>query len=477
MGQEVETSVFSESDFNQFHDRLRSEMKTLMQWFREEKFVHEPNVVGMELEAWLLDENYLPNPINKEFLQTTNNDLVVPELSKFNFELNCDPLPIASDVLQTMQTSLQQTWQACQRAAEQHKAHLTHIGVLPTLRDEMLTPEYMSDSKRYEALNKEVMRQRKGRDITIRLRAKDELMVQHQDLMVEAAATSLQVHLQTSQAEAVRYYNASQIASIFTVAVSANSPFFYGKDLWDENRIPIFEQAVRVNSFRDKHGQPVGRVGFGNGFARDSLFEVFLENFDNFPILLPYLSDNTDEDLAHVRFHNGTIWRWNRPIIGVHKSKAPHLRIEHRVTSAGPTLTDVVANIGLYLGLTRYFANLPVAPETELSFESVRDNFYEAAKHSLNAEINWYGKTVSLQGLLLNELIPHALAALKEWGIDKDAAEHYILNVIEPRVIAGLNGAAWQRAFVSTHGHDFQALTQAYIENQQSDKPVHQWKS
>ena len=93
--------------------------------------------------------------------------------------------------------------------------------------------------------------------------------------MIEAAATSIQVHLQVPPREACRYYNASLLASASMVALAANSPFLYGAELWHESRIPVFEQAVQVASYRDAQGNNVERVSFGSGYARNSLLEFF----------------------------------------------------------------------------------------------------------------------------------------------------------------------------------------------------------
>ena len=41
---------------------------------------------------------------------------------------------------------------------------------------------------------------------------------------------------------------------------------------------------------------------------------------------------------------DGTIWRWTRPLVGFEADGRPHLRIEHRVVPAGPSVLDSVAN-------------------------------------------------------------------------------------------------------------------------------------
>src|SRR5262249_38950213 len=155
--------------------------------------------------------------------------------------------------------------------------------------------------------------------------------------------------------------NAAMIASAPMVAVSANSPFLFGKSLWEETRVPVFERAVMTPGFESKNGSLPPRVGFGSGFTQKSLYEIFRENLE-FPILLPLHFSKKKEEFCHVRLQNGTIWRWNRPVIGIDSQSKPHLRVEHRVCPAGPTIADMVANIAFFLGLVHVWASQKTPP-------------------------------------------------------------------------------------------------------------------
>ena len=112
----------------------------------------------------------------------------------------------------------------------------------------MLSRDNMSSMRRYAALTRQVLRLRDERPIRLRIMGEDFLESVHHDLMLEAATTSLQVHLKVPQSTSRRYYNASLIASAFTVALAANAPLLFGKRLWDDTRIPVFEQAVDSHS-------------------------------------------------------------------------------------------------------------------------------------------------------------------------------------------------------------------------------------
>ncbi|WP_218080603.1 hypothetical protein [Anthocerotibacter panamensis] len=471
MGQEIATSHFTTADFDAFTERLRLETALLEEWFQAGRFCAHQKMAGFELEAWLIDRDFRPAPINAEFLERLASPLVVPELARFNVELNGTPLPLTGHVLSEMGAELAETWSLCAQTAHNLNAELVMVGMLPTVRQEDLTLANVSALARFRALNEQVFRLRQDRPLHLKIHGQELLDIQHPDIMIEAAATSFQTHLQVSPAEAVRYYNASQILSAPIVAVAANSPYLFGKDLWDETRIPLFEQAVAG-------GDPdlaLRRVSFGTGYARGSLMECFQENLTVYPVLLPMAMEGAAEHLRHVRLHNGTIWRWNRPLIGFGLEGEPHVRIEHRVIPAGPTLVDSLANAALYYGLVQSLATQAEPPEARLPFETAQDNFYQAAQHGLRAQITWVeGQQVSIRALFLEHLLPLAHRGLEELGlVQGDIA--LFLGIIAGRVQTGQNGAAWQRAYVAHHGATMTELTAAYVAHQHCGEPVHEW--
>lgn len=475
MGREVATSRFSKQDFKTFERRLREESDLLEEWFKNNLFVEDHPRGGFELEAWLVDRDCRPAPINEPFMQRCENIPVVPELAKFNVEMNGSPLALEGTALRRLQTELSDNWEKCFRAAAELDASLMMIGTLPTVQDHDLTLDNMSGMERFRALNEQVLRLRRGRPLALNIQGNQHLRTAHYDVMLESAATSFQIHLQINADKAVRFFNAAMITAAPMVAVSANSPFLFGKDLWDETRIPLFEQAVASEGFEDSPCGPLGRVSFGSRYVEHSLFECYRENLDCYPILLPACMDEPAEQLPHLRLHNGTIWRWNRPLIGFDAQGKPHLRIEHRVVPSGPTVTDAFANAALFFGLVYSLATQTEPPESKLAFNAARDNFYQAARLGLRSKITWLdGRSVSIRTLVLEHLLPVARSGLEALDIDRDDIDFY-LGVVEQRVRLDRTGAAWQRAFVAKHGGDMQALTAAYLEHQQRGAPVHEW--
>ncbi len=477
MGDEITHSEFLATDFDLFNKHLQQETRLLGQWFEDSAFSSRVPVCGLELEAWLIDTQARPAPVNRQFLEQMNDPLVVPELAKFNVELNVDPEPLHGKALSQLHRDLQQTWDHCGAIAADLDTRLVMAGILPSVTQRDLTLENMSELKRYRALNEQVLRLREGEPLNLEIHGRQHLNIMHNDVMLESATTSLQLHLKVSVQDAVRYYNAAQIVSAPLVAAAANSPYLFGKDLWDETRIPLFEQSVEVGGFAGASRGPVRRVSFGTGYAKQSLFECFVENEQHFPVLLPIHFDDPDREMRHLRLHNGTVWRWNRPLIGYDRDGMPHLRIEHRVLPAGPTVIDSIASAAFFYGLVHALATRDVAPEISLPFACARDNFYAVAREGLDAQVTWLdGRKLPVQTLLLDQLVPLARYGLGLLEIDEQDRDLY-LGIVKDRIRNACTGANWQRAYVARHACDMQTLTEAYYERQQSGAPVHEWDS
>ena len=474
MGQEIEGSLFTQADFQRFYDRLTQETGLLGQFIVDKRFDNQRTVAGFELEAWLVDENYQPASMNAEFLKRMNNPLVCPELANFNVEFNFTPQNLRGPALSVIEKEMTQLWQAGCQTASDMGGQLAMIGILPTAEDTHLTMSNISSMNRFHALNEQVLRQRQLRPLELNILGNDHLRSTHMDVMFESATTSFQIHLQVPLDLAVRAYNASIIASAATVALSANSPYLCGKDLWAETRIPLFEQSVEVGGYEPAAHGPMRRVTFGSGYVNQSIFECFKENLEHYPILLPDQIDHPAEKFSHVRLHNGTLWRWNRPLIGTDDNDY-HIRIEHRVVPSGPSVVDAIANAAFYYGLAVYLISADEPPEKKLPFDQARDNFYAAAKSGLDAQSIWLdGNKYNIKSLLLEKLIGYAAQGLEQSAVDNKDIDRY-LEIVRNRVEKKQNGATWLRTFVGNYGKDMQALTKAYIERQNSGEPVSGW--
>lgn len=474
MGQEIDNARFQQGDFDRFRRRLTDETRLLHDLMQKNAFSDQHPVAGFEIEAWLINPDMSPAPVNKAYLENLNDPLASAELAKFNIELNNVPRVLAGNAFSDLHRDLERTWMSAAATAEAMDIRLLMIGILPTLEQSSLNMNNMSDLNRYRALNEQFLHLR-GKPIQLDILGREHLSLDHHNVMLESATTSFQIHMQVPLAQAHTYYNASLIASAPLVAVSANSPFLFGTDLWDETRIPLFEQSIETGGFNGAASGPVRRVSFGTGYIRHSIIECFEENLQHFPVMLPMSFDGPPDEFKHLRLHNGTIWRWNRPLIGFDDDGKPHLRIEHRTPPAGPTIIDSVANAAFYYGLTQNLCEEMVKLGSPIPFSQARDNFYQAARLGLNAHTYWRnGEKMRLKSIMQSEFIPRAMLGLKSLGISRCDIEDY-LGVIQRRLETGQNGCTWQRLFMEQDTPTMASMTSTYLNHQTRGRPVSEW--
>ncbi len=474
MGQEITRSVYDASDFARFQKNLQDETALLGAFAQQGGFSDGRFVAGFELEAWLLDRACTPVPINKAFLERLNDPLVVPELSRYNVEVNGPPQPMGRGALPALEAALNATWQRAQDVAHGMDAVLAMIGIPPTLNERHLSLEHMSAVNRFRALNEQVFRQREGRPLHIHIEGSEPLSLEYGDVMLEAATTSFQVHFQVPEACGARYFNASLIACAPLLACCTNSPLLFGRRLWQETRIPLFEQSVDLGGYGGLGDPSVRRVTFGRGYVDGSMFELFRDNLDSYPVLLPAALDEPADRFPHVRLHNGSIWRWVRPLIGFDAEGRAHVRIEQRVLPSGPTPLDMLSGAAFYYGLVYGLANRPSPPEADLPFETARQNFYRAARLGLEAEFIWLDGERIPAARLVRALLPLAEEGLGALGLAEEETARY-LGVLEARLASGQTGAVWQLRRLERLSGDLRALMADYLENQRSGAPVHEW--
>ena len=469
MGEEISTTTFSREDFASFAARLARETDALGRCFGDGSLSDSGYTWGFELEAWLLDHGFHPVPRNAELLEALASPDVVPELSRFNVELNTPVRDFAPRTFSAAAQDLAGLWTRCNAVAHGLDANMVMIGTLPTIRERDLSLANISPLKRYYALNHELLAANRGRPLEIRINGRERLALSHSDVMLEAAATSFQVHFKIPVSLAHRYYNASLALSAPILAAAVNAPILFDRVLWDETRIPLFEQAI-AGAAGPAAARP--RVTFGSGYLEHSLFECFTENQADFPVLLPIrFDDDQAHALRHLRLHNGTIWRWNRPLVGI-ESGGAHVRLEHRALPAGPSLADMIANAALYLGAVHEWVMRGCV--ARVTAGDAQANFYTAARDGLDAALVCDGGRRAAAAWLLDELIGDADAGLARLGIAVDERDRW-LGIVRARVACGQTGAAWQRACYLAHGRHPYRLMATYCELQRSGAPVHEW--
>ena len=471
MGEEIQSENFEQADYDRFQQRLEEETELVRSLFARKAFDNESRMLGYELELCLADAEGKPSKNNIDIIEATGNHLFTSELAKFNMEINGNPFVYEGDVFNRVEADLHDLFAQALVAAEKFDTRIGMFGVFPSVTREHLNPDgYMTELHRYNQLNRQLLTMR-GKPIHLHLEGEEVLEVEKSDVMLEALATSLQIHLQVPFDEIVPTYHAALWSSMLVLAATANSPLVLGKCCWQESRIGIFKQAVDTRNPEEIKNHIIPRVHFGKRYI-DSLLDLFEDNFYYSPIL-PEVLDRPVEDLHHLALHNGTIWRWVRPIIARNGDGEYHLRLELRVAPSGPTLADTLANIVFYVALTEA---LKACGEdlTQVPNENLETDFYRAARKGLLADVHWIdGDKLPLKQALLERAIPLARRYLAQSGIEN--WERW-LDIIEARVQAEATGAQWILQHWKIHG-DSARLVRDYLEHARDDRPVHTWQT
>jgi gamma-glutamyl:cysteine ligase YbdK (ATP-grasp superfamily) len=488
MGRDIQPITISREDRRKYREKVRRSLDVFARMLREHRFEANQSQVGLEIELNLVDERGAPSMRNAEVLKAIASPAWATELGQFNLEINVPPRQLDGDALADLEREIRAELNAAETRAQSTGSRLVMIGILPTLGEHDVDGVYMSANERYRVLNEQIFAAR-GEDLQIEITGAEELVTYCDTITPEAACTSVQLHLQVSPAAFANYWNAAQAIAAPQVALAANSPFLFGRQLWHETRLPLFEQTTdtRPEELKEQGVRP--RVWFGERWIT-SVFDLFEENLRYFPALLPICEEEDPvavldgggiPHLAEMSLHNGTIYRWNRPVYAV-VDGIPHLRVENRVLPAGPTIADVMANAAFYYGLVRVLAEAQRPVWTRMSVTTAEENLREATRHGLDANLYWPGVgEVPAAELVLRHLLPLARKGLDRWGVGQPHADR-LLGIIEQRCLTGQNGAAWQMSTVERLEEDgldrheaLRQMTLRYIEHMHSNQPVHSW--
>jgi len=489
MGRDIQAIKISGEDRRKYRDKVRRSLDVFARMLREQRFDDNPSMVGQEIELNLVDQRGMPSMRNADVLKVIADPAWATEVGQFNLEINVPPRRLDGDAFAGLEREVRVDLNAADAKARTIGNYLVMIGILPTLGEHDVHSDAMSANERYRVLNEQIIAAR-GEDMEIAIDGTEQLLTHCDSITPEAACTSVQLHTQVSPDAFANYWNAAQAIAGVQVALAANSPFLFGRQLWHETRIPLFEQTTdtRPDELKQQGVRP--RVWFGERWIT-SVFDLYEENILYFPALLPICEDEDpvavlDEgaipQLGEMSLHNGTIYRWNRPVYGV-VDGMPHLRVENRVLPAGPTIADVMANAAFYYGLVRTLAEAKRPVWTAMSFTTAAENLHEAAHYGLDAHLYWpgTGETPAAE-LVLRRLLPLAREGLAGWGVGQAHADR-LLGIIEQRCLTGQTGAAWQIATVAEltgrgelgRREALRQMTQRYIEHMHTNQPVHAW--
>ncbi len=467
---------------------LLSDVKALERMVLDGRIESGVARIGAEQEFFLVDADFRPAPVALEVLEAVGDPRLTTELARFNLEANLSPQGFGGSCLKAMRGELESLLACARGAARARGAGLLLTGILPTLRPSDLGLDNMTPEDRYRELDR-ALRAERGGDVEVRIRGLDTLEVTHDNVMLESCNTSLQLHLQVDPDAACAAYNLSQAVTAPLLAAAANSPTLFGRRLWSETRVALFECSVdlRTRAGRQK-GEPP-RVFFGSRWLEGSPVEQFRENVSRFrPIVrcrqadeapMAVLDRGEVPRLSALSMHAGTVYRWNRLCFG-RAGGVAHLRIENRALPSGPSVVDEMANAAFFFGVMTGLAPLGSELPSRMPFDDAKENFFRAARHGLEAQLRWLdGTSYPADRLILDVLLPAAERGLSERGVDADDIGHY-LGTIEARVKSGRTGARWALDSLGALGsvapeQRMRTLTAAMVENEGSGAPVSSW--
>ncbi|MEE6177169.1 glutamate--cysteine ligase [Mycobacterium sp. 050134] len=492
MGEEVKRTTYNRSHRREYRRKVQQCLDVFETMLAQSRFDSDRPLTGMEIECNLVDADYQPAMSNRYVLEAIDNPAYQSELGAYNIEFNVPPRQLPGHTGLDLESDVRASLNDAENKAGARGAHIVMIGILPTLMPEHLDTGWMSESRRYAALNDSIFNAR-GEDIPINISGPEPLSWQAVSIAPESACTSMQLHLQLAPEDFAANWNAAQMVAGAQLALGANSPYFFGHQLWSETRIELFAQSTdtRPEELKTQGVRP--RVWFGERWI-DSVLDLYKENIRYFPSLLPEVSDEDPSaelaagrtpHLSELRLHNGTVYRWNRPVydvVDVDGVGRPHLRLENRVLPAGPTVVDMLANSAFYYGLLRSLSESDQPLWETTDFATARANFFETARHGMSARLRWPGRgEVPARQLVLDTLLPIAHEGLRRWGVDAEVRDRF-LGVIEGRAETGRNGAGWQVATVRTledggmtRPAALAEMLRRYCEHMHANEPVHTW--
>ncbi len=491
MGQEVSSTAFTREQRLSYREKVLQDLDVFERMLEEKGFDFTRPQMGLEIELNLVDHDLDPALINASVLAELDPEDFQSEVGRYNIEMNVPPRPMAGDQAHRLERWLLQQLRIAGDAARRHGGQVIAIGIVPTLQAEQFDGEWLSDGVRYTALNGALLRERgEGMELEIEGPTGERVSSYFQTIGPLSACTSVQLHQQVTPQDFPTYWNAASAITGVQIAMGANSPYLFGRRLWAETRIPLFSQMVDTRSVELKHQGVRPRAFFGNRWIT-SIFDLFEENVRSYPALLPELTDedpvsvleNGDApELGELRLHNGTIYRWNRPIYDSVRG-VPHLRVENRVLPAGPTVVDMVANACFYYGLLEKLTSSGRPIWTKMPFAHAERNFEEAARYGIDASLYWpgQGRTLATE-LVADQLLSLADEGLSGLGLRREVRTSY-LSIIEQRCRTKSNGATWQvactqRYEAAGHGRNdaLRRMFGHYIENMDENIPVHSWR-
>ncbi len=489
MGAHAVEQDFDEQKLQAFMSAVFDDLRALDFMIDNDRFESGVRRMGAEQEMFLVDQSLRPAPLAVELLEGFDEPRLTTEIARFNLEANLTPQLIAGNCFTSMEQELNELLTKTRARAALFGADVLLAGILPTLRQSDLTLDNLTPNPRYLELNRAVTKLRGG-PFSIHIKGLDELQIEHDNMMMESCNTSFQIHFQVGPEEFAKAYNTAQAITAPVLAAAVNSPILFGKRLWHETRLALFQHSTDERARHLQARSQPTRVGFGERWLKNSVLEVLHDQLTRFrPIMISVPDQNSLSALAEGRtpslsalfLHNGTVWPWNRACYGVTNGVA-QLRIENRALPAGPTIVDEVANTAFFIGLMLALPQEYGEVSERMKFDDAKANFFAAARYDLHAQLTWLdNKTISAATLIREQLLPLARQGLKSANVESGDVEKY-LGIIGERVTSRQTGSRWiLKSLTALEGLEskdlcHRELSACMLRNQKEGHPVHKWE-
>ena len=489
MGDKKVSTKIDNSQMRHFTKAVLNDLQAIEQMLAGDLFEKDVLRIGSEQEMFIVDSAMCAAPLALDIIEAAGDKRLTTELGLFNLEANGSTYEFEGKCLSAMEKELLEVVEIASQTAKKFDADVVLTGILPTLQMSDFVKENLTPQPRYEEMNR-VLTELHGENRLIQIRGLDEIQLHVENVFVEFSNTSFQLHLQVGIGDFVRSYNWAQAVAAPVLACAVNSPLLIGHRLWHETRIALFQHATDARSpiFQERNNPP--RVNFGDDWMSEQMIDYFQEDVVRYRFILTRQTqeDSLEKlergeipDLTAWQMHNGTIWRWNRPCYGVLNGK-PSLRIEARFLPSGPTILDEMANSAFFLGLMIALPQEFGDVAKRISFDEVKNNFFNVARFGLQTQISWLdGKSLRAKRLILEDLLPLARKGLEIVKVDSQDIEKY-LGIIEKRVAAEKTGAGWMLASLAEMDETaklnvrLRTLTAQIKTNQEKNQPVHTWE-
>ena len=493
MGDEVAATVFSREDRQRYREKVKRCLDVFARMLAESRFDAAPGSIGLEIELNLTDEAGDPAMLNAQVLEAIADADFQTELAQFNVEINIPPRSLAGDVLRRARA--RRAHEPQPRRGEGPRRRRAHgdggdpADGRPTATS---TPTPSAPTRATQLLNEQIFAAR-GEDLDIRIDGVERLSTFADTITPEAACTSVQLHLQVDPGAFGVHWNAAQAIAGIQLALGANSPFFFGKELWRETRIALFEQATDT--------RPEELQGAGRAPAR--VVRRALDHLDLRPLrgerpLLPRAAAGVRGRRTRWRCSSAATSRGCRscacttarstagtgPIYDVVRGR-PHLRVENRVLPAGPDRRrHPRQRRASTTGWSACWSSEERPMWSQMSFSAAEENFHAGARDGIDARVYWPGVgEVPVAELVLRRLLPMAHEGLERWGVDRADRDRLLGDHRAALPDACATAPSWQAATFHTlyeerkldRGDALREMTVRYRELMHSNEPVHAW--